>query len=403
MVLTKIFNGLRGNVRLRVTGGFPERVLNLCGARKLCFWDVCWISPTEFTCSMSRRDWRVLRQAAERLECAITPERRAGVPYFLGRFRKRYVLAAGLTLCVLGLVFGSFFIWDFRIDGNETIPDEEILRALQRHGITLGTFGFAIDSEDLRNHLLPEMPELAWITVNVSGCQAQVQVLERIPAPELADQRTPCNIVARRDGLVREVRALGGAKQVLPGTVVQRGQLLISGVEDTGTVGARMMAGMGTVTARTWYTLTARIPLTENRRTGTPEERRVLSLIFGTRRVKICGNSSYSLADCDKIIERTQLRLFWLPLPVTVERETIRRYDTEPAALAPETARQRAEAALTEYLEALVAEHGSVTSTLCTARQSGGVLTVTLAAECAEQIGERVPIYTETAARAPQN
>ena len=50
MVLTKIFNGLRGNVRLRVTGGFPERVLNLCGARALSFSDVCWVSPTEFTC-----------------------------------------------------------------------------------------------------------------------------------------------------------------------------------------------------------------------------------------------------------------------------------------------------------------------------------------------------------------
>ena len=401
MVLTKIFNGLRGNVRLRVTGGFPERVLNLCGARELSFWDVCWVSPTEFTCSMSRRDYRVLRQAASRLDCAVTLEKWAGVPYFLGRFRKRYVLTAGLMLCALGLVFGSFFIWDFRIDGNDTIPDEEILRALQRHGIGLGTFGFAIDSEDLRNHLLPEMPELAWIAVNVSGCQAQVQVLERTPAPELADQRTPCNIVARRDGLVREVRALGGAKQVLPGTVVQRGQLLISGVEDTGTVGARVMAGMGTVTARTWYTLTARMPLTEARRTGEAEEHTVLSLIFGTRRVKIYGNSSYSLADCDKIIERTQLRLFWLPLPVTVERETIRQYATEPVTLTPEAARQRCEAALTEYLEALVADYGSVTSTLCTARQSGGVLTVTLAAECEEQIGERVPIYTEAAAETP--
>ena len=49
---------------------------------------------------------------------------------------------------------------------------------------------------------------------------------------------------------------------VLPGTSVEEGQLLISGVEDTDTVGARILAGRGTVTARTWYTLTARMPLT---------------------------------------------------------------------------------------------------------------------------------------------
>ena len=59
------------------------------------------------------------------------------------------------------------------------------------------------------------------------------------------------------------------------------------------------------------------------------------------------------------------------------------------------------EAALTEYLTALVADHGSVRSTLCTARQAGDVLTVTLTAECEEQIGERVPIYTETAVKTP--
>ena len=134
---------------------------------------------------------------------------------------------------------------------------------------------------------------------------------------------------------------------------------------------------------------------------GEPEEHTVLSLIFGTRRGKICGNSSYSLADCDKIIKRTQLRLFWLPLPVTVERETIRCRAAERVPVAPETAEKRCEAALTEYLTALVADHGSVRSTLCTARQAGDVLTVTLTAECEEQIGERVPIYTETAVKTP--
>ena len=74
---------------------------------------------------------------------------------------------------------------------------------------------------------------------------------------------------------------------------------------------------------------------------------------------------------------------------------------TQPVTLTPEAARQRCQAALTEYLESLVADYGSVTSTLCTARQSGGVLTVTLAAECQEQIGKRVPIYTESPAETP--
>ena len=63
MLLAKLTNRLRGEVRVRVVSGFPERVLNLCGERMLSLWDVCWVSPTEFVCSMSRTDYRVLRQA----------------------------------------------------------------------------------------------------------------------------------------------------------------------------------------------------------------------------------------------------------------------------------------------------------------------------------------------------
>ena len=50
------------------------------------------------------------------------------------------------------------------------------------------------------------------------------------------------------------VQALGGVPQVLQGMSVTEGQLLISGVEDTGTFGTRFTAGLGSVEGRTWYT-----------------------------------------------------------------------------------------------------------------------------------------------------
>lgn len=393
MLLKKIVNRLRGEVRIRVVSGFPERVLNLCGARKLTFWDVCWVSPTEFVCSMSRQDYRILRQAAKNLDCTLTVERKVGAPYFLGRFRQRYVLVCGLSLCAVFLLFGSFFIWDFQIEGNVTVTDEAILRCLERQGVKLGAFGFGIDSEDLRNHVLLEMPELVWITVNVSGCQAQIQVRERLPTPERTDKREPQNVVARRDGLVLKITALGGEKRVLAGTTVEQGQLLISGVEDTDTFGARLKAGMGSVTARTWYTLQSQIPLTEEKKTYTGEKKTGWSLIFGTHRIKLYGSGSYSLTDCDKISSRTQLRLFGISFPVTVERETWRYFTVETESISPEKAKEQGEALLTEYLHTLVDPYGAISSTVCTVKQDGDTAVVTLSAECVEQIGQTVPIY----------
>ena len=58
-------------------------------------------------------------------------------------------------------------------------------------------------------------------------------------------------------------------------------------------------------------------------------------------------------------------------------------------------AERAAEQVLAEQLQRMVEPYGTVRSTLCSSRQRGDTLTVTLTAECEEEIGESVPIYTE--------
>lgn len=399
-MLNEAVNRLRGQVRIRAESPFPERVLNLCGARDLAFWDLEWESPAAFTCRLSRRDWHALRQAAANLDCTLTVVRREGAPYFLSRFRHRQALVTGLVACALGLFLGSFFIWDFTVEGNETVSTERILRSLEQYGVGLGSFGLSLDGEDIRNHVLLDIPELSWIAVNVSGCRASVQVRERVEPPEMVDEVSPTNVVARRAGLVLKVQALDGVAAVLPGAAVAEGQLLISGVEDTETVGARVLAGMGTVEARTWYALTTEVPLTGLEKRYTGEEKTGISLIFGTRRVKFFSNSSIEGEKYDKITNRYPLTLLGVPLPVTVAAEHWRFYEAVPAEQTAAQAERAAEAVLTEQLHAMVDPYGTVSSTLCTSRRRGDVLSVTLAAECVEQIGASVPIFTEESGEA---
>ena len=394
-MLNQIVNRLRGQVCIRVETPFPERILNLCGVWNLAFWDLEWESPTAFSCWLSRREWSALRRTAKDLDCVLTLQRREGMPYFLWRFRKRYALLAGFILCALWLSVGSFFVWDFTVEGNSTVPEEVILRALQTYGVDIGTFGFSLDAEDLRNHVLLDVPELSWLTVNVSGFRAYVQVRERVLAPEIVDERTPTNVVARREGVVQRVRVMEGVPCVQEGTTVEAGQLLISGVEDTGTFGARILAGMGEVQARTWYTLATVFPreMTVKRYTG--EDYTAVSLVFGTRRVKFFSNSSIAGREYDKITDKVALRLFGLPLPVTVVRECYRFYQTERESFAAAQIQRQGEAILEEYLHTLVDPYGTVSSALCQTRQTAAGLEVTLRAECQEQIGEQSPIYME--------
>jgi similar to stage IV sporulation protein len=393
--MTGLINRLRGQVRIRVESAFPERVLNLCGARGLAFWDLEWESPAAFTCRLSRQDFAALKKAAERLDCTLTVVEREGAPFFLRRFRHRQTLVVGLVGCGLALFLGSFFIWEFEVEGCETVPEEQVLRALEKNGLTIGSFGLTIDGEDLRNHVLLDIPELSWLAVNVSGCKATVQVRERVMPPELLDETAPANITARRAGLVLEVRDWNGTAAVLPGSAVTEGQLLISGVEDTDTVGTRILAGIGSVQARTWYSLTTKIPLAAAEKQYTGKEKTLVSLVFGKHRVKFFSNSSIQGANYDKITTRHPWSFLGVPLPVTLVTETCRFYETADAALDQSQAEKLGEEILTQQLRSMVEPYGSVSSTLCTSRQRGDIWEVTLAAECVEEIGVRVPIITE--------
>jgi len=176
---------------------------------------------------------------------------------------------------------------------------------------------------------------------------------------------------------------------------VEQGQILISGVEDTDTFGARIGSGMGTVTARTWYTLTARMPLSVEQKAYSEETHTRYALIFGTHRIKFFSNSSDSGADYDTISTREKWSLFGLPLPVTTVKETRRYYDRQTVKRAPAAAEKEAGGILTEYLHTLVDPYGTVSSTLCSSKQDGETLIVTLRAECVEEIGQTVPLYSD--------
>lgn len=157
----KTVHFLRGSALAEVQCACPERVLNLLGSRGVVFWGLRWQSEICF------RLWILLPQAETLQEIGavagaeVTVLRRRGAPVLWERFRTRYVLLAGFAAFWLLLFGGNLFIWEFRVSGNETVPTETVLRALENYGITIGSPGLHIDQEDMRNHVLLEVGDLS--------------------------------------------------------------------------------------------------------------------------------------------------------------------------------------------------------------------------------------------------
>ena len=388
-----LYHFLQGNVLLQVESPCPERVLNLCGVHSILFWDLQWRDETTFTLRIARKDVRRLRQAVKNVSCTVTAVRERGVPLFLHRFRRRYALLFGAAVFTALLICGHIFIWDFEVTGNETVPTETILHALEDYGVKVGTWSLSVDQEDLRNHVLLKLHDISWLAVNIRGCTAHVQVVERHRPPAIVQDDERSNVVARTAGLVTRVEALGGHAEVGTGSVVTEGQLLISGVTDFDAVGVYLSHGMGKVWARTWHELSVTVPLQAAEKVDKNRKATRIALDFGKHRINFYGKGSITGGECDKII---RYKPWTLPggyrLPVTLVTETVTQYELTACDRSVEAAQQEGEQELMQALQAMLDDDATVEQTKFSATQHGHQLQVLLRAECLEQIGKIAPI-----------
>lgn len=392
-------NLLRGYVELRATGAFPERLLNLCAQNRLQFWKLCWLDETSFTFRVALKDRKRLDELAQRAMCELDEKGRRGAAVVAeGILERRWGFVAGLAFCFLAVSFFSRFLLVIEVTGNETVPTAVILSQLRRVGVRPGAYGPAIREMEAANDALRGLPELSYLAVNIYGIRAEVVVHEAEKRPELLDEDTPADVVAKADGIIEDIQAEAGRPLFQDGDVVGKGEVLITGELDLkepeyGTVdlGQLIVHAAGSVTARTWRTLEETIPLSGWGKAYTGEERTGYGVKIFWFELDFSENSSISDGRYDKITKTEQLTLFGRPLPVWVTAVTVRPYELEERALDREEAALRLEQALSVRLEELMAaNHGQVLRTDLVTREEGGRLTVTLLAECREEIGRTV-------------
>ena len=389
----KVLNYLRGQVTVEVESAAPERVLNLCAAHGIPFWELEWLSEIRLRAVTARSQLPRLREVLTRTDAALTVVRTEGAPEVWRQYRRRYVLLAAALLLAAVLALGSTHIWAFQVTGNDTVPTETILRTLEKHGVALGARS-RIDQEALRNQVLLELPDVVWLTVNMRGCTAHVQVVERQRPPHLYADGEIANVVAARDGFIVSATVTRGNSLCRVGQSVKAGQVLISGVVDSDQRGYRLLRGMGQVWARTWYELSVSVPLTvqeKGQETGAVTR---MAVDIGRNRIKIYGKGSMTDPDCDKMtVYRTARLPFGLTLPVTLVTERTVRHAVNETERPVAAACAEGEAQLMTQLQAALEQTGGqLLHHRFDAVRQGTRLVVTLHAECEEQIGVSSPL-----------
>ncbi len=281
--------------------------------------------------------FRLSRLKALKALCAgegveISVRNVGGLPVWLHARRHRYGLMAGVIAALFLVIFMQNFIWRIDIVGNKSITTEEIMDMLDDYGLFEGSYIPKLNTDKIQNRVLIDSDRISWISVNINGNVASVEVREISGAQEDVDSDTPANLVASKAGQIVQVQLLSGNVIVASGDFVEEGELLVSGIFDSKTEGYRVTRAEGKVYAQTSEEIYIKIPYEYEKKVYTGDEYCDEYLNFFDFSIKISKNSGKTYALYDKIsIVDSYSFLDGGRLPLSKTTETYLEYKTQTA------------------------------------------------------------------------
>lgn len=334
--MNELYWRIRGYYLLELSGASPQWALNALSENEVLFWNVEWIDSFTVRICIPRNRLQKAKQCIVRAMCDMTVIGETGAARLLKQALHRPIL---MLLSVFAL-FAAFwlprYVMFYQVVGNETVPSEVIIRAMEEIGVGFWKLGTDIKPQWVKDRVLNKISDLEWLTVTQNGCRAQVIVRERDHMPQTQSRKGFAHVIAARSGIITSQSVLAGQALCKVGDTVVQGDVLVSGLVDLERTWLLQRA-QAEIYARTWHNLQTVTPSICLTKQYTGEKKTVLWLEIGEKRIKIFGNSGISMVSCDKMIERKKLVLpGGLELPVSWIKESYMNYETSETQIPEE-------------------------------------------------------------------
>lgn len=240
-MLLSMIKYFKGYVYVRLTGYAPERFLNLCGNRDILIWN---LKPCEdgYEFCISVEGFRELKPILRKTRTKVKVLKKTGLPFGVYHYRKRKVFCGGLLLFAILLYLLSGYVWNIEVNGNSYLSEETILDFLKEENAAFGSKIKDLDCASLEEDLRSRYSEVIWTSIKIYGTKMTVDIQENLLPEEEYQQKddTVYDIVAAKDGIIKEIVTRNGTPLVTAGAEVKKGDTLVSGqveiVNDDGEV-----------------------------------------------------------------------------------------------------------------------------------------------------------------------
>ncbi len=375
-----------GSVLIEVTGRRLEAFINLAAGRGIWLRDVQWLSGA-LRCWVRAEDFRRLRPVVRRSGCRVhILSRRGALFYWRALFRRRSMLV-GLVVCLLLVAASSSVIWTVEVEGLQEREPEEVLEAARRLGVAPGVPVFGLDLQAIARALERELPFVTWAALQRRGVRVTIKIVERVG--EMPDPDQAVDIVASRDGVVRDVSVLAGIPMVVQGDEVREGAVLIRA--EPGESAGEEISARGQILATVWYTEKESVQLSRKTHVPTGREHvRTLIRVGEEDSITIAGGREIPFEEYVTSHTRRSL-LGWeiFSLPIYIETVYYREMSAYVRDLREPQAIRIACARAQHRIRSSMGPEGRVISSTCTIlKRDGDRILIESSVKAIEDIGE---------------
>ena len=258
--MIKLLMLLRGYFIFQAEGGFPERFINLCRMKGVNLRDVQNDGVKVKACT-TEREYELVKSAAENSGMTLEIVKKRGMKFFAISHKWRFGAVLGVTLTILFWIFMSGFIWEVEVLENDGVMVDTFTESLESIGLKPGVRKSKIDVLEIQKQLMEDHKDILWVSVNIFGSKAQVEMSLAVKESKESDGKEPQNLVAKKNGTVTLVKGYKGENAVKEGETVVKGQLLISGITVNADGSENMVGARGEVFARTFTKKTFSVPV----------------------------------------------------------------------------------------------------------------------------------------------
>lgn len=321
-MLLQLIRFLRGFVTFKIIGRFPERFINLSLKSGIGIFDAKPEGGVLYA-SMVISDYRVIRPIARRTGVRLKIISRHGLPFVIYRHRHRWGIVVGALLFLVISIVMQNFVWTIELNGAETLSETAVLNTLCDAGFSVGKFKGSFDLHKIERKLLLEFDEIGWMSINLMGTHAEVEIKEKALVPDSEYSSNYSNIKASADGIILSTNVRRGTAEVTAGSAVSKGQLLVSGMYINALDELHFVDADAEIIAKTTYNFTATVD--EATKCFMPNEksqRSSLSFLWFDLPVSFTPE----VVPFSSFTESKQLHLYENPVPLTQHTEHLCSY-----------------------------------------------------------------------------